>query len=146
AGDDTISGAGGNDQLLGGAGNDHFHIGDQNFALINGETGTDVLHLAENQVIDIHAVATKLQSIECIDLRGGGNESVSFDAADVLNISETGILTILGDAQDEVKSLGQGWVAGDAEVVDGHTFNVFIKTVGITKVLVDQSITHYEFS
>ena len=111
-GNDTLDGGNGNDVLNGGSGRDRFAGGAGNDKLmcestdtrIDGGVGTgDVLDLASGS-LDI--LPTRIKNIEIIDLRGGGANTVTLDKADIVAISSTDKLKIMGDSNDTVNFTG----------------------------------------
>jgi serralysin len=111
-GNDTLDGGNGNDVLNGGNGRDRFTGGGGNDKLmcestdtrIDGGVGTgDVLDLVSGS-LDI--LPTKIKNIEVIDLRGGGANTVTLDKADIVAISSTDKLKIMGDEGDTVNFTG----------------------------------------
>jgi hypothetical protein len=110
-GDDLLIGNGGADILYGGAGNDILAISDANFKRIDGGSGIDTLRLdASNLTLDLTQIAdSKMQSLEQIDLRGAGQQTLSFNLTDFLNLvgnnpTQPGTLTILGNGHDTVNA------------------------------------------
>jgi Ca2+-binding RTX toxin-like protein len=159
--DDTLTGNSGNDVLIGGAGNDTLlggvgadnqmgGLGDDLFQLttltefatgelINGEAGNDMLQLTgANQVLNLIAIANnRITGIEVLDITGSGNNTLTLNLADVIDLSfETNTLRVDGDGGDVVNSAGQGWTVG-AEQLAGYTTYTF----GAATLLIDSDIT-----
>ena len=103
AGNDVLNGGSGIDKLIGGAGNDKLMC-ESTDTRIDGGVGTgDVLDLASGS-LDI--LPTRVKNIEIIDLRGGGANTVTLDRADIVAISSTDKLKIMGDVGDTVDFTG----------------------------------------
>jgi Ca2+-binding RTX toxin-like protein len=122
-GNDTLSGGDGNDTLDGGAGNDSLSGGTGNDILMWGSTdsyeggaGTDTLKVTSGDLDLTAVVNTKIKNVEQIDLTGGGNNRLTLNVSDVLDISSTtNTLKVLGTAGDSVDIVGAfttGSVAG----------------------------------
>lgn len=144
-GDDILNGGGDIDALVGGAGNDVF-IYDRPDRRVDGGTGVDTLQLANlNQNLDLtqaNLAGGFLTDLEILDLIGFGNNAVSFDKLDLLNLSSTSnALRILGDVGDSVISAGQGWALDGGGPLDigGVLFNGY--TAGAARLLVDTDIS-----
>jgi hypothetical protein len=136
AGNDTLNGGDGNDILIGGAGRDVLNGGAGNDTLVsdistsgsgtfwnpfvvngdsalnavNGGSGTDTLILLEGSNINFNALDTSnmvINDIEIIDLRHGGNHSLTnITIQDVLDMTDSNkTLTIRGDSGDSVDFL-----------------------------------------
>lgn len=108
AGRDVLIGSGGEDTLLGGEGDDLLLIADTDVARVDGGSGFDCLGLLGDDLsLDLtdSTMASKYSSIEMIDMRGSGNNSLSLDGNAVLQVSDllsdgadtTGVLFVLGD-------------------------------------------------
>jgi Ca2+-binding RTX toxin-like protein len=121
-GNDRLSGKGGNDRLIaalgndflnGGAGADHLQAGAGNDILVwdaadtrvDGGAGTDTLKSGD---LDLTAVAnTKIVDVERINLTGGGDDRLTLNMDDILDISSTtDTLKVLGNAGDSVDIVG----------------------------------------
>jgi hypothetical protein len=157
AGNDALNGGAGNDTLVGGAGVDNQQggLGDDLFQLatmaefavgelINGGAGNDMLQLTGSaQSLNLAAIANdRIVGIEAIDLTGSGDNTLSLNLADVLDLSfTTNTLRVDGDAGDVVNSAGQGWTLG-AEQLAGYTTYTF----GAATLLIDNVITQTNIS
>src|SRR5688572_21238401 len=94
----VLTGNGGNDKLIGGAGTDKL-ICQSSDLLIDGGTGTaDVLDLVSGDL----DISSKVKNIEVIDLRGGGNQTLTINLTELKAISSTDDLKVKGDAGDTV--------------------------------------------
>jgi len=112
-GDDLLLGLGGADILRGGVGNDTIGISDLDFKLADGGTGTDTLQFNGHGInLDMTGfAASSIRSIETIDIRGDGANSLVFnynEAVDLLerkaatSFGNQAQLTIIGDADDKL--------------------------------------------
>jgi hypothetical protein len=157
---DTLNGDAGNDVLDGGAGNDILNGGNDNDILVfdpsdalsaaatiyNGGAGEDTLRFdGSGQSLNLLTVPqTTIQNIENIDLTGAGNNTLTLNVADVLDLSSTtNQVIVLGNAGDVVNSTGQGWVAGANQVIGGQTYAAYSKVSGvdIATLLIDTDVT-----
>ncbi len=143
SGNDTLSGGGGDDTLIGGGGADVLDGGAGADALVGG-TGDDTLMWDSADVIDggadfdtllvesgnLDLSAAALSGIDAIDLgAANGGNTLTLTAGDVLSVSDSGTLTVLGGAGDQVEA-GTGWTdvgpvgAFQAYTKDGATLLV----------------------
>ncbi len=117
AGDDILTGGGGEDVFHGGAGDDRLVASDLTFRLADGGTGTDTLALdGAAAPIDLGdpLFAARLKSIERIDLRGAGANTLTVDQLAVLGgldaVSDgLHVLTVEGTDVDSVLLVEPGW-------------------------------------
>jgi len=188
-GNDILTGAGGADVLYGGAGDDRLVVNADNvvalssntgqLARIDGGTGLDTLSLdgaaislnlsaIANQGGSTPGSASRIESIERIDLTGSGNNTLTLSLSDVLDMSgfnnfnnangwadgtynlaaggANGInpeqrhqVVIDGNAGDAVTS--SGWGASVGTVTNnGHTYDVYNQG-NYAQLLIDASIT-----
>ena len=124
-GGDWLDGGSGNDFLFGGA-DDDVLVWDAADLLIDGGDGEDQLLVVAGD-IDVTGFGGTLVSIETIDLLSDtGPNTLTLTAADVLDMTDNGLLTVLGDAQDKV-STEPGWTLCQ---VDENGYQLYIQTVG----------------
>jgi len=130
-GNDTLDGAGGNDVLKGAAGDDTLVYDSNDTLKIDGGSGIDtLLFCGSGESLELMNISNlRYQDIEKIDLTGSGNNSLTLNIRDVLDLSDqsnlflndgTKQVLILGNAGDVVNSTGQGWSAGTDIMVDGN--------------------------
>jgi VCBS repeat-containing protein len=150
-GNDYLDGGIGADTVRGGSGNDII-VFDANDTLMDGGisgTDKDTLILSTGTNIDFTALAdSKIKNIEVIDLHQNGNHNLTkITLTDVIQMTESKQLYILGDKGDNVDFDGTGWAKGTTpvtETVNGssHTFDVYINSTDSTvMVKVEQAIT-----
>lgn len=125
AGNDHVSGGGGNDRLVTAGGNDVLDGGigvdtldggsgkdtlywQASDALVNGGAGSDTLRLRSGN-LDLTAIDNaRIQNIETINMTNGGNNRLTLNASDILDISSsTNTLRVLGDSGDSVNIVGK---------------------------------------
>ncbi|MBD1930326.1 MULTISPECIES: beta strand repeat-containing protein [Cyanophyceae] len=142
-GNDTLIGNGGSDILYAGAGDDVIAISDLNFNRIKGGSGTDTLRVdGSGMFFDLKAIANnRITGIEQIDLNDSGSNALAFNKLDVLALSDTNQLAILGNTSDVVVSLGQGWKESGTQTLDGNLYNEY--AVGGVSLLVDSDISQF---
>lgn len=144
-GNDTLAGKGGADVIRSGAGDDVLAISTGGFMKIDGGGGHDTLRLdGVGQTLDFSKFSSgTLASIEAIDLRGAGSNTLSLDRLDVFRISDDTAdgmtrLTILGTADDRVKTLDDGWSHAGSTTINGQVYDIYDK--GHAELLVDADI------
>lgn len=144
--DDTLIGNGNDNLLIGLEGNDRLSVVGNLFFVADGGDDIDRLVInGANFAITQQDVLNKIFAIEEIDLTGTGNNSLALNALDVLQTSDTGTMRILGNVGDTVTSLGQGWVQGSNQVIDGQTYATYNSNLPGSPVtlLVDTDITRF---
>jgi Ca2+-binding RTX toxin-like protein len=132
-GNDTMNGKGGIDKLNGGAGNDTLIWGAGD--TLNGAAGTDTLKVTV-PTLDLTSAANpnnRLVSIEQVDLIAG-NHTLKLNQTDVLAMSPTDQITILGGVGDTVNIMGMQAEGGSAPA--GFTRY----TIGSAVLIIDSDI------
>ncbi len=129
----TLDGGAGADTLDGGAGNDIL-VWDSADTTIDGGSGTDTLRVASGD-IDLTAFAGTIQGIEQIDLEAAASaNNLTLTVSDVLDMSDTDILTVDGDTGDSIDA-GTGWT-------DGGVIGAYhVYTQGLATLNVDTDMT-----
>jgi Ca2+-binding RTX toxin-like protein len=104
AGNDTLEAGDGNDTLNGGGGNDVlvWTSGD----LLLGGGGTDTLAMKSGNLNLKNVEPSAIQSVEKADLRGDGINVLTVTRSDLLDMSSTDVLTVMGDSNDRVNAAG----------------------------------------
>jgi hypothetical protein len=155
-GDDWLIGGNGTDQLYGGNGNDILDGSNGGNSVVFGEAGDDTLIWsaalktadggagtdtlrADLGSVNLTSSSGGVASIEIIDLsRGSSASTVTLSAQDVLDISDTDVLKILGTSTDSVQA-GTGWT--DGGVADGvHTYTKDVSG-SLATLIVDVDVT-----
>ena len=142
--DDTLISDGGADVLRGGEGNDTLAIPDADFSStrrIVGGNGTDTLRLDGSGItLDLTTVNDKrIVDVEVIDITGSGDNTLTLDVQEVLNISShSNTLLVRRNAGDTV-NIGTGWFPAANQTIDSVAYQVF--TQGAATVLVESPVT-----
>lgn len=139
---DRIDGTAEADRLFGFARNDLL-IGLAGDDFLDGGSGNDSLRLDGSRItLDLDGLAgTRVRSVEHIDLRGSGANSLSLRASDVLALDVTDhTLFVRGNADDTVHSAGQGWQqdSGGPVLVAGVQYAAY--SVGAAHLLVELGV------
>ena len=141
-GNDTLVGNGGEDVLYGGQGDDVVEISNLAFQRIDGGNGGDTLLLRGSGItFDLTALAdNKLTSIETLDIRGRGSNTLTLNLREVLNVTEgsnpaatSNTLTVRANVDDTV-NMGSGWTLSRTETIGGVSFQVFTQGAATLKV------------
>jgi len=128
-GDDWLDGGDGSDALIGGAGDDVL-VWDAADHRLDGGDGEDELLVVAGD-IDLSAFAGQVVSIESVNLMSDpGANTLTLTVADVLDITDNGLLSVLGDGQDRVVS-EPGWTLAQ---VDTNGFQLYVASVGLDEV------------
>ncbi|WP_354635851.1 Ig-like domain-containing protein [Planktothricoides raciborskii] len=107
-GNDVLIGGGGQDDLQGGPGDDVLVVSDILFKNASGGIGKDILRISGANVnLDLRAFPQPpISQISQIDLTGFGNNTLTLDTEDLTQITEDGILTVVGNEGDTVAVIG----------------------------------------
>lgn len=135
-GNDTLNGSGGPDVLIGGQGDDAFSVTSVNFKRVAGGNGSDTLRLAGSGItLDLITLPdNRLTGIEAINITGSGNNTLTFNKRELLNLSNnSNTLTVRRNLGDIVNP-GAGWVQQPNEIIGGVIFEVFTQGTAILKV------------
>nr|WP_279077741.1 Ig-like domain-containing protein [Hafnia alvei] len=117
--------------VSGGAGNDKVHVSDVGFTHIDGGAGTDTLVLdGSNLNLDLTSLGLKVEHIEIFDLGKAGNNAITLDLKEALNVTDKpqDDLLIKGSIGDRVNLVhGQGdiWDVSGQREVNGVTYDVY---------------------
>ncbi len=137
AGDDVLTGLGGADVFRSGAGDDVLGVSDAGFARIDGGHGMDTLRLdGSGMTLDFTGILPSIvQSIERIDMRGSGDNTLRLTLLDLLDLSDDtagGVttLTVLGDLGDTVRTGDTGWAYTGLTTAGGVEFAEYRKGGG----------------
>jgi hypothetical protein len=124
-GSDRLDGGSGSDFLLGGT-DDDVLLWDAGDFLVDGGDGEDELLVIAND-LDLSSFGGTLTSIETIDLASdSGANTLTLTAADVLDMTDNGLLTVLGDGRDAVVTEAD-WTLSQ---VDDNGFRLYVHNVG----------------
>ena len=143
-GNDSVQALTGADTVYMGGGNDLFYISgvyatDNGVDVVRGDSGFDVLSFFGGGVNMNFTLAqfsdVNFESFERIDLTGSGNNAMTINAADVLDLTDqaigSAVLVIDGDAGDSVTGLSfYGGTTSAALPSTGAGFNVFVDKNG----------------
>ncbi|MES2352903.1 MAG: Ig-like domain-containing protein, partial [Pseudomonadota bacterium] len=189
AGNDTITGGGGADVIYGGTGNDTIILNASNISAlaanfgsggntsqlsrVDGGTGVDTLRLSGSSItLDLTAIAnqggsaSRITSIERIDLIGSGDNTLAIGLNDVQDMAGMNLinsstqaalgwsngtytfgasegrhqLIIDGNAGDIASLNGTNWT-NMGTVINGGTYTVYNSNTGLAQVLVANAVT-----
>ena len=135
AGADTFTDIADGDVVRGGAGDDRISVTSDDFAHIDGGTGTDTLVLAVSDLsLDLTGARTAgVHSVEVFDLSGTGADRLVLDALAVFDLTEErdggmASLDVLGDAGDlgdTVDLSGGNFILDSKETEAGTSYDVY---------------------
>ena len=133
-GNDRLNGVAGADSFHGGAGNDTITISDFNFRQIDGDNGIDILAVSgSGKNLILANFHNKITDIETINITGNGNNSLSLNALEVVNLSSSSnTLKVMGNVGDSVTGLNTGWTdVGISGVFHAYTQGEAVVLVGV---------------
>ena len=138
-GNDILVSDGGPDVLRGGAGDDILAVSDVNFhstRRLVGGSGTDTLRLdGRGYALDLTAVAdNRIVDVEKIDITGTGGNTLTLNAADVLNVSSHSNTVVVLRSDNDIVNKGGGWIQQIDEVADAIAFEVFTQGAATLKI------------
>ncbi len=135
-GDDTLVGGGGADVLLGGRGDDILAVSDLNFQRIVGGTGFDTLRLdGSGHHLNLTTLPdNRIVDIEQIDITGSGNNTLTLNQREVLNLSSHSNTLVVRRNAGDVVNIGSGWTQQANEAIGPDTFEVFTQGAAILKL------------
>ena len=145
-GDDVLISDGGADVLRSGEGDDTLAIPDADFSStrrIIGGNGTDTLRLDGSGItLDLTTIAdNRIVDVEEIDITGSGDNTLTLDLQEVLNISSTSnTLLVFRDIGDTV-NIGGGWAQQRDEFIADSLFAVFTQGAATLRVAYPASIS-----
>lgn len=137
---DTLISDGGPDVLRGGEGNDILSVPDTDFSTtrrIVGGNGRDTIRLdSSGGTLDLTSIQdNRIVDVEAIDIRGTGDNTLTLDFQEVINISSSSnTLTIRHDSGDTI-NIGDGWVQASRRTVESIAYEVF--TQGVAELLIE---------
>lgn len=134
-GNDLLQGLGGADAIEGGRGNDLIQVADVGFRHVDGGSLTDTLEFTNSGGISLDltdaGVRGRLQSIEIIDLGGGGtSNSLNLRAADIVAV--TGSDPVVGGTTLRVRGLTgdsvtspESWLYRGTSEIQSVTYHIY---------------------
>jgi len=135
-GDDTLEGKGGADVLYGAEGDDVLQISDTGFARVDGGRGDDTLEIDGSGItLDLTTIAdNKVRGIESIDITGSGDNTLTVDVLEVLNLSDTSNTVVITRNVGDTVDIGSGWSQAGTETIDGSPYLVFTQGAATVKL------------
>ena len=127
--DDVIYGLGGADYITLSLGND----------VIDGGEGIDTMQVVGFQE-DAVLSEFSIMNFEKLSLKNLGSNALNLTLQDLIDVTDAdNELMILGESGDSVTSIGQGWILGADQAIDGQNYNTY--TSGTGTLLIDDDIT-----
>ena len=140
-GNDALIGNGGADVLTGGQGNDVLAVSDLSFKRIVGGTGNDTLRL-DGSGLSLNLTTlrnNRLLGIEQINLTGSGNNTLTLNVREVLNISDESNRLLVRRNAGDVVNIGLGWTQGANQTISTVVYNMFTRGAATLGVEVTRS-------
>lgn len=145
-GHDLLISDGGDDVLRGGEGNDVLAVPDANFSgsrrLIGG-SGSDTLRLVGGGIhLDLTTIPdNRIVDVEIIDITGNGNNTLTLNQREVLNLSSTTNTLVVRRNSSDTLNFGSGWTQAANETIGTETFEVFMQDQAILKITTSSEVT-----
>ena len=135
-GADTLVSDGGADVLYGGEGSDTLAIVSTVFQRVSGGSGTDTLRLdGSGLTLNLTTLRdNRLLGIEQIDITGSGNNTLTLNLREVLNLSDKSNTLLVRRNVGDTVNRGSGWTQGANETIGPDTFAVFTQGRATLKV------------
>ena len=132
---DSLDGGAGNDVLSGGGGDDILVIGSAT-ETVDGSEGIDTLKLDGSKIsLDLTTISDEnFQSIETIDIRGKGPNTLTLNLAEVTNLNSEQSLHVRRNLDDTVNR-GDGWEQADYFIADNVSYQSYVQ--GETLLLIE---------
>ncbi len=140
-GNDTLIGNGGADVLRGGQGNDVLAVSSTSFQRVVGGNGADTVRL-DGSGLSLNLTTLKdnrIVDIETIDLTGSGNNTLTLNSREVLNISGDSNQILVRRNAGDVVNIGLGWTQGANQTIGGIVYHIFTQGVARLGVQVTQT-------
>ncbi|MDR0806171.1 MAG: Ig-like domain-containing protein [Enterobacteriaceae bacterium] len=150
-GNDTFTNISTNDQVSGGEGNDVIRITSTDFGSISGDAGIDTLVMdSHGELLDLSALADKLNSVEVFDMGDGGN-TINVSLGDVLTLGSeelainSGNKAIMINGEDgskvQLDSADGPWTMSQSNYQhEGNTYNVWTVGTSGVEVLIEDTV------
>ena len=140
-GNDTLIGNGGSDVLLGGEGDDVLSVSSTSFNRVVGGNGLDSLRL-DGTGLSLNLTTLKdnrIVDIEAIDITGSGNNTLTLNQRDVLNISGDSNRLLVRRNAGDVVNIGLGWAQGANQTIASVAYHIFTQGAATLAVQVTQT-------
>ncbi len=124
---DTLIGNGGADVLVGGEGSDTLAISNLAFRRVAGGNGLDMLRLdGAGLSLNLTTLAdSKLTDIEVINITGSGNNSLTLNVHEVLEISSSSNTLLVRRNAGDTINIGSGWTQLANQTFGSTTYNYY---------------------
>ena len=144
-GNDALVSDGGPDILRAGEGDDLLTIPDIDFTgtrRLVGGNGIDTLALdGTGLTFDLTSIAdNRIVDIEQIDITGSGDNTLTLNQLEVLNLSSHSNTVIVRRDQGDTVNIGNGWTQQPDELIGPDTFEVFTQGAAVVKVQVTTAL------